>query len=473
MRNITEVRNAFEKLPQHVTTTQIAEATDRTHVHNWVKDPTFPGEVDRKGRTVLRDRDAVLDWYVEQPFAQTDRRSGPGNVNARVLNAHPTQVMMGSAALADLLDLTRRAVNKYADRYPAESADPFPLADPDGNRSWSEVRAWFLRKSDPMPTAGKSGKPAWAKLRVWLRRHVNDGSKSVTGHVYLDELGLTLGQRDVIERARLARAREASVPVEWLAEVLHLEEPGQAEWLESLLSEPDAVPVVPSMEVSPRLAQGQLWLKQTALARELGVSVESLKYFARTYVPETSEDPYPDKDSSSARDVAEVRAWLVRHRKMQPSEADIADAGTDEVTAVRPAVRRSDATAIRTWAIENGHEVKPRGPLPQEIRDLYQAAQAASVLDIVADAPLSPAEAAHAARLLDLAATLQVDPSDLDKAVHDAAAGYVRAALPDADDDEAGRQAADVSNGGLARQVPYLVAHNGHEQTERIIRQAA
>ncbi|GGU38993.1 Lsr2 family DNA-binding protein [Streptomyces violascens] len=374
MRNIAEVRKAFKKLPKHVTTTQIAEATDRTHVHNWVKDPAFPGEVDRKGRTVLRDRDAVLDWYVAQPFAQTAKRSGPSNVNARVLAVRPTQVLMDSIALGDLLGLTRRAVNKYAERYPSGSTDPFPLANPDGQRSWSQVRAWFLRKSDPMPAAGKNGQPAWADLRVWLLRHIDDGAEPVNGRVYLDELGLTVGQRDVFERARLARARQVRTSVEWLAEVLHLEEPGQAEWLESRLREADAAPVAPSMEESARLAQEQPRLKQTALARELGVSVDSLKHFARAYTPETSEDPYPAKDSSIARDVAEVRAWLIRNRKMQPSEGDLTEADTDAVHTPRPSVRRSDATAIRAWAVENGHEVKPRGPISQEIRDLYQAA---------------------------------------------------------------------------------------------------
>ncbi|MEW1760341.1 hypothetical protein AB0393_28005 [Streptomyces cyaneofuscatus] len=98
------------------------------------------------------------------------------------------------------------------------------------------------------------------------------------------------------------------------------------------------------------------------------------------------------------------------------------------------------------------------------------------MLDIEADAQLDPVEAGHAARLADLATTLGVDPADLDEAVHDAAAGYASVVSDAGDDDEpydeAGRQAADVNNGGLDRQVTYLVSQNGPEQTERIIREA-
>ncbi|MFE0373363.1 hypothetical protein [Streptomyces tendae] len=104
------------------------------------------------------------------------------------------------------------------------------------------------------------------------------------------------------------------------------------------------------------------------------------------------------------------------------------------------------------------------------------------MLDIEADAPLSPADAAHADRLLALAHSLGIDPIDLDEAVHDAASQYASDASNSADDgtdtdelhDEAGRQAADdVNNEGLDKQVAYLVAEYGHEETERIIRQAA
>jgi hypothetical protein len=325
MKNIEEVRAAFAKLPERVTAAQIADATGRSHIHNWVADATFPGEIDRKGRTIYRDRDAVLAWYVDQPFARADR-SGPRDLTTKVRAAQTTQVLLDSLELADLLGLTRRAVNKYAERYPAgQVADPFPPADLDGKRSWSQVRAWLLRRYDPMPTQGEGGDHVWAEVRSWLMRRPTDGSEPRDGRVYLDELGLTLGQRDVVERARLARASGVHVPVEWLAEVLHLEGPGQAEWLAELLGLEDAGSVaLRPRDTAPE--QEPRRLRPTALAHELGLNIESVKHFARVYTPEKAADPFPAKDDSSARDVAEVRDWLVRNRKLRPAEEAPADA---------------------------------------------------------------------------------------------------------------------------------------------------
>ncbi|MFF9074531.1 hypothetical protein ACF1A9_19840 [Streptomyces sp. NPDC014872] len=106
------------------------------------------------------------------------------------------------------------------------------------------------------------------------------------------------------------------------------------------------------------------------------------------------------------------------------------------------------------------------------------------MLDIEAEAPLSSHDEADAARLVAIAESLGVNPTDLDEAVHDAAARYASDACNTAgqaqDDDvaddiydEAGRQAADdVNNHGLDRQVPYLVAQYGAEEAEEIIRAA-
>ncbi|MFJ4700499.1 hypothetical protein ACIP5N_22030 [Streptomyces sp. NPDC088768] len=102
------------------------------------------------------------------------------------------------------------------------------------------------------------------------------------------------------------------------------------------------------------------------------------------------------------------------------------------------------------------------------------------MLDIEADALLSPPDAAYTHRLRALAHSLGVDPVDLDEAVHDAASQYASAAYNSGEDDdegdglhdEAGHQAATVNNGGLDRQVDYLVVQAGPEKTERIIREA-
>ncbi|MFE7485135.1 hypothetical protein [Streptomyces sp. NPDC057552] len=322
MKNITEVRRAFAELPERVTAAQIAEATGRAHLQNWVKDPTFPGgEKDHGGRTVYRDRDEVFEWYAAQPFARPDR-SGPRGLETKVLSVQPTQALLDTTELADLLDLTRRAVTKYTERYPAsETKDPFPPADADGKRSWSQVRAWFLRKNDPMPKAVEGGALDWADVRVWLLKRADDGSEAVDGHVYLDELGLTVGQRDVVERARLARASDTSVPVEWLAEVLHLEEPGQAQWLARLLHLMDTGHDVLRPQ-APATAQQSRRLGPTGLAREFDLKPETIKYYTRAYTPEKVTDPFPAKDDRRTRDVAEVRAWLIRNRKLRPADAN-------------------------------------------------------------------------------------------------------------------------------------------------------
>ncbi|MFI1312896.1 hypothetical protein ACH4TS_22540 [Streptomyces albidoflavus] len=321
MKNITEVERAFAELPERVTAAQIAEATGRASIHNWVKDPTFPaGEKDHGGLAVYRDRDKVFEWYAAQSFARPGR-PGPRGLETKVLSAQPTRVLLDTTELADLLDLTRRAVTKYTERYPAsETKDPFPSADADGKRSWSQVRAWFLRKNDPMPKAGEGGALDWADVRVWLLKRAADGAEAVDGHVYLDELGLTVGQRDVVERARLARgASDTSVPVEWLTEVLHLEEPGQAQWLAELLDLMDAGHVALRPQ-APATARESRRLGPTGLAREFGLNPESIKHYIRAYTPEKATDPFPAKDDRRTRDVAEVRAWLIRNRKLRPAE---------------------------------------------------------------------------------------------------------------------------------------------------------
>ncbi|MEY9842488.1 hypothetical protein [Streptacidiphilus sp. EB103A] len=130
------------------------------------------------------------------------------------------------------------------------------------------------------------------------------------------------------------------------------------------------------------------------------------------------------------------------------------------------------------------------------------------MIDIEAHLPAAEQQTADTARLLALAELLGVDPTDLDEAVHDAAARYAsercnnpgtadedqgdsegeeaEAEEEDQGDDgegeeelyeglygEAGRQAAAVNNGGLDAQIPYILAQYGAESAERLIREAA
>ncbi|MFJ2745270.1 hypothetical protein ACIO3O_37060 [Streptomyces sp. NPDC087440] len=71
--------------------------------------------------------------------------------------------------------------------------------------------------------------------------------------------------------------------------------------------------------------------------------------------------------------------------------------------------------------------------------------------------PPTPHGEVEGARLKAVAESLGVAPEDLDDAVHDAFA----------------RQSAAVNNGGIDRQIGYLVAQFGAEETEAIIHAAA
>ncbi|WP_329020397.1 hypothetical protein [Streptomyces sp. NBC_01601] len=301
MKTREEVIAAFAKLPPKITASQIAEATGRAHIHNWSDaNKGFVGfpEATREGRTDYRDRDEVLEWYLDQSFSQAPRR-GPRDLTDITRTARPPHTHLSASELADLLTITRRGVNKYADKYsPDATDDPFPLADGDGKRSWSAVRAWLLRHADPLPKPGADGRREWSTVQVWLTRNRLHTVDSLGGRVFRDELGLTVGHRDVIERVRVARAAGESVPAQWIADVLDLDDAEQAE---QLLQGAPAGPA-PARRLGP-----------TVLSRELGVTLEQVRHYAKTRTPETSADPFPEKDGRSARDPEEVRAWFARN----------------------------------------------------------------------------------------------------------------------------------------------------------------
>ncbi|WP_432139768.1 hypothetical protein [Streptomyces sp. bgisy154] len=303
MKTHEEVIAAFAKLPPKVTASQIAEATGRAHIHNWT-DPTkgfvgFP-KAERVGRTDYRDRGDVLEWYLNQDFSQEPRR-GPRDLNDIARTARPPRTHLTASEVADLLTITRRGVNKYGEIYaPGTTDDPFPRKDSDGRLSWSEVRAWLLRHADPLPKPGPEGTREWSRVQIWLMRNHLHTVNYPSGRVFHDELGLTVGHRDVIERVRVARAAGEAIPAQWVAEALGLEDAEQADQL--LRGVPVASAPAPTRMLGP-----------SALARELGVTLEQVRYYAKTRTPETSTDPFPAKDSRSARDLEEVRAWFVRN----------------------------------------------------------------------------------------------------------------------------------------------------------------
>lgn len=302
MKSRQEVIEAFAELPEDITTRDIAGATGRTvpAVQNWIThDPKFPGEsAPRSGRTKYRSKEKVLEWYLEQSFSGEDR-FGPRAMGETARHVQPDLDRMNIKELADVLKVTPAAVRHHITANPpGECADPFPETGEDGKRSWPQVRSWLLRHDDPLPEPDSGGSRDWAEVRVWLLRNLDDGQ----GHP--DAEGLTLGQRDLIERARAAKAAGVKVPAEWLSEVLGIEDPRAVRRL---------------LRGAPARTQPTR-LRPTALARHFGLTVSQVKHFERHYVSAWFSDPFPGKDDTSARDVEEVRAWLVRNNKLPAAQ---------------------------------------------------------------------------------------------------------------------------------------------------------
>ncbi|MDX3694959.1 hypothetical protein PV726_32400 [Streptomyces europaeiscabiei] len=296
--SVEQVEDAFSVLPKRVTGVQIAAATGRTTITNWVQNyPDFPEVVATEGRSEYRERDEVLAWYVSKPLSRSNRR-GPRDVTAAALAARPSELFLTAAVIGNTLGITRRAVYKYNDHYGADSADPFPEPNDDGRRSWSAVRAWLLRHKDALPQPGPDGERDWPLVQAWLLRHHTPKSQ-ITDGVVLDELGVTWGQRDVIERARLARAAGVTIDAEWLASELELEGPEQVDLL--LDGQSLRPPAESRMDIP-------------ALASALDITVETVKRFISSRTAETSDDPFPAADDLGSRDVHEVEAWFRRNR---------------------------------------------------------------------------------------------------------------------------------------------------------------
>lgn len=286
MKSLDEVKAAFDLLPQRVTIKQIADATGREldSVRNWVYDKTagFPPDVPPTGDrgTKYRDRDAVFNWYKEQSFAAAEEGStpsGPRNVAETARRARPRHAKMDAKDLARTLGITVRGVNYYAATYSAEkSENPFPEADAQGQRDWSEVRTWIIENAE------RDRKPSKPSSR--------------------DERGLTAREREVLELVQAADAEGKAVTVPWLTERLGLKNPDSARRLLRAIDQhrgPDASKM----------------LRPAALAEAAGTTTDMLKYYAKTFT--AGEDPFPAKNANSERNVDDVKAWIERRKNVQ------------------------------------------------------------------------------------------------------------------------------------------------------------
>lgn len=284
MKSLDEVKAAFALLPQRVTLKQIADATDREldSVRNWVYDKTagFPPDVPPPGDrgTKLRDRDEVLSWYENQPFAATEEGStpsGPRNVAETARRARPRHAKLDTKDLARTLGITVRGVNYYAATYSAEkSENPFPEPDEQGQRDWPAVRTWILENAE------RDRKPSKPSTR--------------------DERGLTAREREVLELVQAADAEGQVVTVPWLTEKLGLKSADSARRLLRAIEQ-------------HRGPGASKMMRPAALAEAAGTTTDMLKYYAKTF--SAGEDPFPAKNANSERNVDDVKAWIERRKK--------------------------------------------------------------------------------------------------------------------------------------------------------------
>ncbi|MFB6881242.1 hypothetical protein ACFCY8_10450 [Streptomyces noursei] len=103
--------------------------------------------------------------------------------------------------------------------------DSFPPADADGQWEWPAVRAWVLRRNDPIPNSEVS-EQGWQVLRDWLLRNLPIEHQCFKAPAELERdkrHGLTLGQRDFVERVLTAEAAGRTVPSPWVERILVLD----------------------------------------------------------------------------------------------------------------------------------------------------------------------------------------------------------------------------------------------------------
>ncbi|OEV11526.1 hypothetical protein [Streptomyces nanshensis] len=286
-----EVTERFRRLPGRVTTKQIADATGRgvQAVQYWIDNLDVPEVVETQGRTNLRDRDAVLEWYLDQKMARHSKRGPQGATDvARALR--PTRLRLSMSELADELGLANpRAL--YFKIKAADPQDPPPPEDANGRREWAAMRSWLLRREDPLPPRDPDGTRKVTAVRQWILANAFEETEAAQLE---DEHGLTVRQRDALERARVALAAGAEVSLAWLAKKIGVKPAGVQDLFDATASP------APPQRMGPK-----------ALAETFDVPVDRLKGYIRRFTPETSQDPFPATDEEG-RDVDEVHAWLTR-----------------------------------------------------------------------------------------------------------------------------------------------------------------
>ncbi|MFJ4680500.1 hypothetical protein [Kitasatospora sp. NPDC088783] len=198
-------------------------------------------------------------------------RRGPRDVSAAALAAAPTEHRLTIPQIAQLLGLTRKSVNHWST---SSAYGEFPPPDVNGAREWGAVRSFVLRQRDPRPADG-AGTEEWRK---WVMRHADDRGP---GAELLDEHGLTMNLRDVVERSRIAGSR-AGLDMSDLAPLLaRTARPGMPERL-----------------------------RLPTLAKVVEIDRNRLHRLVQAHAGD-AEDPFPAPDDRGYP-VGAVRDWLAR-----------------------------------------------------------------------------------------------------------------------------------------------------------------
>ncbi|WP_086882852.1 hypothetical protein [Streptomyces rhizosphaericus] len=318
MKPFEEIRESFALLPRTIDVGQIAEATGRKPLsvrNNWIYGGTgFPA-----GGEGRYDRDAVLDWIARQPFARADRPSGPRGLAARASQVPPLALRLSITEIAEILDVNRRTVDYHVGRNrPENTDDAFPAADIEGLRAWPEVRSWFLRHEGGTP--GPDDEP------VLLEKAIGEQCPKPTAAWLAQQLGIATETAEGILRVNtnrlrpLALAREVGITYDALNHYARTYTPDTSEDPfpaadDRNTRDAEEVRTWLGRNTTPAPPADTGRLGPSALARAVGIGRGSIHNYARTYTPDTSEDPFPAADDRNTRDPEEVRAWLRRRGK--------------------------------------------------------------------------------------------------------------------------------------------------------------
>lgn len=127
-------------LPDEVTMQEIADArgVSKSAVQVWVKSPTWPASVGKRGRSILYPNGGVATWLKDN--------EAEGRADVAKLGDDPDELVT-LLVIAERTGLPAGTVSAYPTLYGLASADPFPGGDSLGRRRVGDVAPWLSRRS--------------------------------------------------------------------------------------------------------------------------------------------------------------------------------------------------------------------------------------------------------------------------------------------------------------------------------------